>query len=474
MKELIKVPIPNSLGSESISQLYMRRSRGKTFFYWLFAVCSLGMAPLFISWTQRAKFFATFSQCREQHASHLLVTAEDGGIDFIPIEIIKVDGINRKMVVFRFIRFMYDEQRKVFIKGNIISEISQSTIKEALPLYSSSVIERRKIVGMNSLKTPITPMLTVLFGEILNVYNIYQVFACIIWAYRDYSDYSALIVVTMGLTIIIDLYDNRKAQRRLREMSEVKGQSKVIRDEGITLVEPSTNIVPGDRILIERGIIAPCDIIVVDGECLVNEAVLTGESVPVFKIEISLSENKFDFEKGQKHIIYCGSRILKSQSKLNNTEAIGYVAKIGFDTLKGQITRGIMYPKLMKFKHEKEMDKFLISLISLSIFLVSTFYIYSFIIIESPFSTWVVLIFGFDIFLTSLPPGLPLCLLIGISFAVKKLKKSNIICLRPFLINAAGRVKTLCFDKTGTLTGSSMDFTGVSVIDHKGSETSNH
>jgi len=254
-------------------------------------------------------------------------------------------------------------------------------------------------------------------------------------------------------------------------MSEVKGRSKVIRDNDTAISVESTNLVPGDRIIIERGIIAPCDIIVVEGECLVNEAVLTGESVPVSKVEITTSEDTFDFSKAEKHIIYCGSKIIKSQSKLSGSEAIGFVAKTGFDTLKGQITRGIMFPKLIKFKHEKETDKFLVSLIILSLLLVAAFYIYSFIIIESPYSTWIILISGFDIFLTSLPPGLPLCLLIGISFAVKKLKKTNVMCLRPFLINAAGRVKTLCFDKTGTLTGTSMEFAGVSVVDLSGNNT---
>lgn len=457
--------IPNSLSSEVINQIYMRRSPYKTLMYWFLAVVSLGMFPLFMTWTYRVKFLLMFSECTKEEGTHLLVTADDEGIDRLPIKTIVIGGVEKKMVVFRYIRFFWDEAKRQFMKDDIMEEINQASIKKAEPLTKEKVLERRKVSGVNSLKTPITPILTVLFTEILDGYNIYQFFGCIIWVFRDYANYSAVVVIAMAVTIIMDLHDNRKAQRKLRDMSEIKGRSKVIREHKEPTTIESSNLVPGDRIIIEKGIVAPCDIIVVEGECLVNQAVLTGESVPVFKIEVPSLEQHFNFEKGSKHIIYCGSKVLRSHSKHYKSDAIGFVAKTGFDTLKGQITRGIMYPKRMNFKHDRESDKFLLALLILSLFLVFSYYTYSFCLIDSPFDTWTITIFGIDILLTSLPPGLPLCLLIGISFAVKKLKKKNIYCLSPFLMNAAGRVKTFCFDKTGTLTGSSMEFAGVSIIE---------
>lgn len=59
---------------------------------------------------------------------------------------------------------------------------------------------------------------------------------------------------------------------------------------------------------------------------------------------------------------------------------------------------------------------------------------------------------GIDIFLTMIPPGLSLCLSVGLIYSQSRLKRHKITAIKAELINAAGRTKAVMFDKTGTLT----------------------
>ena len=55
-----------------------------------------------------------------------------------------------------------------------------------------------------------------------------------------------------------------------------------------------------------------------------------------------------------------------------------------------------------------------------------------------------------DLVTTAVPPSLPACLGIGISYSINRLKKQNIYCIARDRVNSAGKIDILCFDKTGT------------------------
>ena len=69
-----------------------------------------------------------------------------------------------------------------------------------------------------------------------------------------------------------------------------------------------------------------------------------------------------------------------------------------------------------------------------------------------------------DIITVTVPPALPTCMSIGISFAIQRLKKKGIFCIAPSKINVCGRINLMCFDKTGTLTEDCLDLLGVQSI----------
>ena len=69
-----------------------------------------------------------------------------------------------------------------------------------------------------------------------------------------------------------------------------------------------------------------------------------------------------------------------------------------------------------------------------------------------------------DVITITVPPALPLCLMIGMGFALTRMKKRQISCISPPQVNVAGKVTIMCFDKTGTLTEEGLDLFGIRTV----------
>lgn len=114
---------------------------------------------------------------------------------------------------------------------------------------------------------------------------------------------------------------------------------------------PSEDLVPGDVILIENMSTMQCDAILLNGHVIVNESMLTGESVPVTKIPVASSgsypaslDNRVDIKEHSKHILFSGTQIIQTRS-YGDSKIKAVVLKTGFNTTKGELIRAILYPK---------------------------------------------------------------------------------------------------------------------------------
>jgi len=85
----------------------------------------------------------------------------------------------------------------------------------------------------------------------------------------------------------------------------------ILRD-GHILDSISDALVPGDVIVVPDNCIMPCDMVLLSGQCIVNESMLTGESVPVIKNAIMPVKELFDpkSDKASKHTLYSGTKVI--------------------------------------------------------------------------------------------------------------------------------------------------------------------
>lgn len=114
--------------------------------------------------------------------------------------------------------------------------------------------------------------------------------------------------------------------------------------------EDSSNLVPGDVAVIPEGAMLPCDFILLTGSAIVNEAMLTGESIPVMKSSLPVvSSEVYSDAESSKHTLFGGTGVIQTRP-VGNDPVLGLVKSTGFLTTKGSLIRDILYPKEIKFK----------------------------------------------------------------------------------------------------------------------------
>ncbi|EGR27385.1 hypothetical protein IMG5_196550, partial [Ichthyophthirius multifiliis] len=226
----------------------------------------------------------------------------------------------------------------------------------------------------------------------------------------------------------------------------------------------SLELVPGDIMEIPDGQIMPCDLIMLNGSAVINESMLTGESIPIIKQSLPYNNNKYNPDsEGKQSTIFAGTKCIETRYYLKGKlPVLGLVMQTSFNTMKGQLVRSILYPKQNSFQFYVDSLKFIAVLAILAVlgFLVSLYYQ-----IEGYKQDYIalkdIILNSFDLITITVPPALPTCLQIGISCALHRLKKKKIFCISPPKVNISGKVTIMCFDKTGTLTEEGLDMYGV-------------
>ena len=144
----------------------------------------------------------------------------------------------------------------------------------------------------------------------------------------------------------------------------------------------SEDMVPGDIFEIESGQlpILPCDAVLLEGDCILNESMLTGESLPVSKMPIPDSElQKLDFDDEEPassphmalYFLFSGTKIIRVRTRNNSHPpdvftpssskrgAIALVVRTGFNTAKGSLVRSMLFPRPNQFKFYRDSFMFI-------------------------------------------------------------------------------------------------------------------
>ncbi|KAI7905260.1 uncharacterized protein BX663DRAFT_430318 [Cokeromyces recurvatus] len=230
----------------------------------------------------------------------------------------------------------------------------------------------------------------------------------------------------------------------------------------------SVELVPGDLMDITNIHTVPCDAMLVSGDCILNESMLTGESVPVSKLPINdITLRKMNLSSStipaeiSKHFLFMGTKMVRVRGGDNVSNATAIVVRTGFSTAKGALVRSMLFPKPNNFKFYRDSFRFIgvLSIIALIGFLIS-----SINFIRLGIDTTTMILRALDLITIVVPPALPATLSIGTSFAINRLKKLGIFCISPPRVNIGGKIDCMCFDKTGTLTEDGLDIHGIRAI----------
>uniref|UniRef100_A0A8C1XYX6 ATPase 13A3 n=1 Tax=Cyprinus carpio TaxID=7962 RepID=A0A8C1XYX6_CYPCA len=328
---------------------------------------------------------------------------------------------------------------------------------------------RRFFFGLNEIDVKVPSLFKLLIKEVLNPFYIFQLFSVILWCTDEYYYYAMAIVIMSVISIATSLYTIKKQYVMLHDMVATHSTVRVTvyRGENETEEALSTDLVPGDVIVIpSNGTVMPCDAVLVCGTCIVNESMLTGESVPVTKTDLPNPQRDkkggdgdviYSTEEHKRHTLFCGTNVI--QTRYYTGEMVkAVVVRTGFSTAKGQLIRSILYPKPTDFKLYRDAYLFLLCLVAVA----SIVFVYSLvmkIINEEPVKD--IIVKSLDIITITVPPALPAAMTAGIVYAQRRLKKVGIFSISPQRINICGQLNLVCFDKTGTLTEDGLDMWGI-------------
>ncbi|XP_051894917.1 cation-transporting ATPase 13A2 isoform X2 [Pristis pectinata] len=365
---------------------------------------------------------------------------------------------------FEGLRYIWIEKKGSFCKLSDLDEIltCEDIHKQQKGLSRHYQNKKRQVYGPNVIEVLVKSYFTLLVEEILNPFYIFQIFSIILWITEEYYYYAGCILFISVISISISLYQTHKQSVTLQNMVKLTLNVHVRRDSGEEEMVNSRDLVPGDCIVIpEDGIQIPCDAALLTGECMVNESMLTGESVPVMKTPLPVQDVIYSSEEHKRHTLFCGTQVVQSKSYSMDQQVLAVVVRTGFCTCKGELISSILYPKPLGFKFYKDAMKFIIFLGILA--LIGD--VYSIVILEKQkVSVGRVLTRILDLITIIIPPALPAAMTVGTIYAQDRLKKYGIFCISPPRINICGKLKLICFDKTGTLTEEGLDFWGVVLV----------
>ncbi|XP_037837958.1 probable cation-transporting ATPase 13A3 isoform X2 [Kryptolebias marmoratus] len=323
---------------------------------------------------------------------------------------------------------------------------------------------RRLFFGENEIAVIVPSLFMLLIKEVLNPFYIFQLFSVILWSAEDYYYFASAIVFMSIISIATSLYTIRKQYVMLHDMVAAHSVVRVSVCRGNKDIEQalSTELVPGDVIAITaNGMVMPCDAVLFQGNCVVNESMLTGESIPVTKTSLPSSGEEaarlYNMEEHKRHTLFCGTHVI--QTRYYAGELVkAVVVRTGFSTEKGQLVRSILYPKPTDFKLYRDAYLFLLCLVGVA----GVGFIYTIVLsIMSKVPAKTIIIESLDIITITVPPALPAAMTAGIVYAQRRLKRAGIFCISPQRINMCGQLNLVCFDKTGTLTEDGLDLWGI-------------
>ena len=384
-------------------------------------------------------------------------------------------------------RFFWDPTRKTFatLAYTIDAEPKPklSSFQESKGLTTKTQVEAtEKHYGMNTFDIPV-PTFSELWKEhAVAPFFVFQLFCVGLWLLDEYWYYSLFtLVMLVGFESTV-VWQRQKTLTEFRSMSIKPYDIYVYREEKWEQIT-SDKLLPGDLASVTRtkddGGVA-CDMLLVEGTAIVNEAMLSGESTPLLKDSIQLRDGseRLDPEGLDKNaFLWGGTKILQVTHATASEDAsetvpsiasgvppppdhgaMAIIVKTGFETSQGNLLRTMIYSTERVSANNAEALLFILFLLIFAI--AASWYVWTEGVQKDRKRSKLLL--DCVLIITSVvPPELPMELSLAVNTALAALSRYAIFCTEPFRIPYAGRVDVACFDKTGTLTGENLVVDGI-------------
>ncbi|XP_071454633.1 polyamine-transporting ATPase 13A3-like isoform X2 [Hetaerina americana] len=439
----------------------------KTFLFYIFTFLLLGIPFLISHWCKQWKIYAQCRRCNLSEADVMLIKSSNG--QYSVSRVFHGDATAGDPVCYfsyHLVRYIWKPEIQFFQKLHGIQgeDGEAKKLVELLEESRGHTAEEQEILlrlyGENIIDVEVKSYGRLFLEEIFHPFYLFQIGSVTLWALDEYFYYAGCVIFISSLSLIVSLLETRRQSMMLREMvaSSHVATVAVCRRNGGCEEIPVSMLVPGDMIAIpENGCSMPCDALLLTGNCIVNESMLTGESVPVTKTPPSHSEEPYDPENHKRHTLFCGTQVIQTRY-YGSDKVLAVVTRTGFATAKGELVKSILFPQPLAFKMYEDSIKFILVLFCIAA--IGMAYCIRLFLARGA-ETEVIVLRTLDIITIVVPPALPAAMTVGTVYSQSRLRQQGIFCISPPRINVCGKIKCVCFDKTGTLTEEGLSLWGV-------------
>ncbi|XP_023726909.1 probable cation-transporting ATPase 13A3 isoform X2 [Cryptotermes secundus] len=305
----------------------------KGFIFHLFAVLFAGIPYMFLHWYCQYATYTKYSKCSLEEAQILLIQDSHGqySVEKIFTSVCSWPGSGQVRQIRYFhhhlLKFIWDDGIKGFtrLRGHDNGMVSLSHLHASHGLTENEQGQMIQLYGENVITINVKSYGRLFIEEVFNPFYIFQVFSVILWSLDDYFYYAGCIVFLTTVSVVTSLFQTRKQSEALRDLVAASNAATVtVCRRGIGCEDISaSSLVPGDVIVIPpHGCIMACDAVLLSGNCIVNESMLTGESVPVTKTAPSHSDELYDPVGHKKHTLFSGTQVIQTRFYGNDKASI--------------------------------------------------------------------------------------------------------------------------------------------------------
>ncbi|MFC0339471.1 HAD-IC family P-type ATPase [Paracoccus niistensis] len=264
-------------------------------------------------------------------------------------------------------------------------------------------------------------------------------------AMQHWIDTGVILAVVMA-NAVIGFVQEGKAEAAMTAIRQMLAPQAAVLRDGQRVTLDAAGIVPGDIVLLEAGDKVPADLRVIEARGLAaQEAILTGESVPVEK---DVDPVAFDAPLGDRRpMLWSGTLVTQGTAR-------GLVVATGAGTEIGRIGGLLSGVEQLTTPLVAQMDHFARWLSFLILLAAALLLAYGYFVGHLPFADLFMTVVAIAV--SSIPEGLPAVMTITLAIGVQAMARRHAIVRRLPAIEAIGSVSVICTDKTGTLTRNEM------------------
>ena len=302
--------------------------------------------------------------------------------------------------------------------------------------------------GPNSLAShKQTSLLTKFFLQFKDLMIIILLVAATVALFAGEISDAVIIFLVIILNAVFGVFQEAKAENAIAALQKMTTpRSRVVRDNTVLQIK-SAELVPGDIILLEAGDIIPADVYFLETTSLkVEEAALTGESVPVEKNATTLNKEDIPLAE-QTNLGFMNTNVTYGTAK-------AVVIKTGMQTEVGQIATMLSQVDQTTTPLQKNISH-LSKVLSVLILVIATF-IFIFGVLTNRESILDMLLTAISLAVAAIPEGLPAIVTITLALGTQKMAKKHALIRKLPAVETLGATQIIASDKTGTLTQNKM------------------